>query len=666
MVLVALMVLSVSADAAAARVALEKGCAKCHGGQDANEGGFDFLFDRDALVREGFVVPARAAASRLVSRVKKGEMPPAEAWEGVPPAERRRRRAALVATLTAWVNAGAEPLIDAVAAREAPTREQLTRLMLDDLATLGTRSTTRWFIVNGGNEVALAKALNSLSWRAALVKPVPVGNALVRIDLAQLGLSRDDWEARLVPLYPFAVKTGTPDEETLARLTDSALPVLRADWFIATATRPPLYHALLRLPESEAALEPLLDVNVKEDIAKAAVLRAGFTSSGVSQNNRLLERHSTRFGAYWRSYDFASNVGARNLFERPLAFVHDGGEHIFSLPNGLFGYLLTDARGNRIDRGPTSIVRDPRRPDGAVENGLSCMGCHARGFIPKADQLGAVVKASQGSFTERERRTVALLHPEGALGVFELDTQRFAAALGELGVSLDAAEPVTAVALQYEADVGLAQAAAELGVSPGALTRALERRFEAMAPMKLGGTVKRDAFVAAFPALVKRLKLGVRLEPGVRWQGKPAPVECGLSGGDLEARAEDCAAQFPGAAVQGAFRLVARDAHAREVWLDAKRRLLWSPTQPSAQQTAAAAQCSTPVTLVEGLWFLPTARQLEEAFADGLPGTGWELLWSRDVESGHKYAAPGVAVGVAGRLEKEPNAVLTSRCISRI
>ena len=34
------------------------------------------------------------------------------------------------------------------------------------------------------------------------------------------------------------------------------------------------------------------------------MLRAGFLKSGVSDHNRLIERHESNYGAYWVSYDF--------------------------------------------------------------------------------------------------------------------------------------------------------------------------------------------------------------------------------------------------------------------------------------------------------------------------------------------------------------------------
>ena len=47
------------------------------------------------------------------------------------------------------------------------------------------------------------------------------------------------------------------------------------------------------------------------------------------------------------------------------------------------GYLLADAKGNRINVGPTDIVRDRQEIIGTPEivNGLSCMACHKQGMI---------------------------------------------------------------------------------------------------------------------------------------------------------------------------------------------------------------------------------------------------------------------------------------------
>src|SRR6185503_9031676 len=122
-----------------------------------------------------------------------------------------------------------------------------------------------------------------------------------------------------------------------------------------------------------------LRMDTLENIKQERVARAGFNSSGVSRNNRLIERHESGATVYWKSYDFGGNTGRQNLFAQPTGpganadtFLHDGGEIIFSLPNGLQAYLLVDGKGNRIDKGPVAIVSDPKQGDRQVTNGISC------------------------------------------------------------------------------------------------------------------------------------------------------------------------------------------------------------------------------------------------------------------------------------------------------
>lgn len=76
------------------------------------------------------------------------------------------------------------------------------------------------------------------------------------------------------------------------------------------------------------------------------------------------------------------------LFEqsqgRQLAvFEHDGGEIIWSLPNGLQGYMLVKGNDERIDVGPAEVVFDPNSHGGSflITNRISCMGCHRNGMF---------------------------------------------------------------------------------------------------------------------------------------------------------------------------------------------------------------------------------------------------------------------------------------------
>src|SRR6516162_4308027 len=210
------------------------------------------------------------------------------------------------------------------------------------------------------------------------------------------------------------------------------MPCVRLDWFVATASRAPLYYDLLQVPSNAAELERQLRVDVNADVQQERVARAGFNGSGISRNNRVLERHDAQTGAYWRTYDFNAvpqNLldrdillpDRRNLFAYPLGpgstdntFQHAGGEIIFSLPNGLQGYLLVNADNQRLDKGPTEIVSDLKRPDRAVEAGVSCMNCHARGILPKDDQIRDHLAKNPRAFSRADADKVRALYAPAA------------------------------------------------------------------------------------------------------------------------------------------------------------------------------------------------------------------------------------------------------------
>ena len=132
----------------------------------------------------------------------------------------------------------------------------------------------------------------------------------------------------------------------------------------------------------------------------------------------MIERHASRSGYLWTSYDFAGSRGNQNLFAFPLGpgpngFQHDGGETIFSLPNGFQGYYLSSATGARIDKGPTTMVRDPSRKDSAVTTGISCMGCHDQGLRKARDEVRDIVLGSR-TLPRDVRDKVEALHPPHA------------------------------------------------------------------------------------------------------------------------------------------------------------------------------------------------------------------------------------------------------------
>jgi WD40 repeat protein/mono/diheme cytochrome c family protein len=522
-----------------ARTILETHCHRCHGKDNTRKGGFGFVLDRDQLVARSLVVPGSPADSELYQRVAAGEMPPAK---------NPRPGKDELALLRRWIEAGAPGAATAAKPRGFLSEAAMQRRILDDLraARASQRRFLRYFtlahLANQGladrdlhtARQALSKLINSLSWHPRITRPTPIdpGETIFRIDLRHYKWTASQWD-RLVSAYPYRLSSGTPEARTLAELTTTELPYLRGDWFVATAARPPFYQDLLQLPSTERGLERLLQVDVPQDITDEMALRAGFNDSGVSKNNRLLERHDAAFGVYWRSYDFKENTGRQNLFEHPLgpaagetSFRHAGGEMIFDLPNGLHGYLLADGLGRRVDKGPIEIVSDPKRPDQRVELGVSCMTCHARGLIFKADQVRAHVEKNARAFTRAALLEVQALYvPRARLqGLLDEDNRRYLRALARTGVAPEDPEPVSTVTLRYEATLDLRSAAAELGLTARefvARLKTIAALPRALGPFRLkGGTVQRQVFQDSFPELVRVLRLD---EPQVVAARPPSP-----------------------------------------------------------------------------------------------------------------------------------------------
>jgi mono/diheme cytochrome c family protein len=517
-----------------ARDILESNCARCHGEGSPGEGGFNYVLDFEKLVARKKVVSGDAEHSKLFRRVSQGEMPP--------PGEGGPLQADAVAVLKQWIDAGAAPA-DAPADRAGFASDaQLVALMDRDLHTLPERDRrfARYFtfahLANAGRPAdelragrdALSKLLNSLSWGRQVVPPRPVDPAgtVLRIDLRDYSWNERTWQ-RVLSAYPHGLLPDSPAARSLLDAAGGDLPYVRGDWFVAQAARPPLYHDLLGLPDNEPDLQKLLHIDGPEDVRLERVARAGFNGSGISHNNRLIERHASPYGSYWRSYDFADGLGRRNLFAHPLGpgagndtFTPDGGEIIFDLPNGLHAFMLVNGAGRRLDKAPLAIVSDPHRPDRAVENGVSCMSCHTGGLIPKDDQVRADIERNAGAFRPDEADAIQGLYPaaDTLRDRFAKDNARYQKAVARTGAPATGADPVAAVVERYEKDLDLTAAAAELGLRPADLSArlngsaALARTVGQLTVP--GGTVQRSVFNDAFPGLVRELRLGTYLQPG--------------------------------------------------------------------------------------------------------------------------------------------------------
>lgn len=560
--------------AAQAYGVLKTYCYRCHGLRFDVEG-YNVL-NREILLSKvpeednelRYVVPGKPDESLMWQR--------AGVKKDMPPGNNPKPTAAEYEILKKWIEGGAPfPAIDN---RKFISEKDIYRIIVNDLrATLTEdRIFRRYFTLtslhnnsfekrigkNGKNfdgadlplaRAAFSKLANSLSWEQEIAVPriVDAGQAevVLAVDLRDLGWDERNIWNEILKLYPYGLKQDVSTDDELRELSREAyeltgthVPYLRIDWFVDTASRPPLYHTILNLPMKAEDLERQLKVDPDEDFLRDKLTRAGFAESGVSTSNRLVDRHPALYGAYWKSYDFAKSEGTGNLFQFPLgpkfddnpfdrqAFEHAGGELIFNLPNGLQGYLLIDNVGNRIDKGPINIVRDLKETSGSPEvvNGISCMACHEHGMIRFKD----TIRDGLGVFGDAQLKVRRLFQkPDTMTKLLDRDEQRFLQSLTDsTGPFLQIGgnqqrdvktfpEVVGSIARFYQKDLELEDVAAELGIpDPRELQIMIKAnprlRELGLGPLVQGAAIKRTTWqslersISPFQQAAFELELG--------------------------------------------------------------------------------------------------------------------------------------------------------------
>ena len=468
--------------AAAAELMVTTSCGDCHGDGPRIEGGLRDIADLALMVERGLIVPFNSAGSRMFQRIDAGQMPP----PGSPaPA------ASEIDVLRTWIDCGARPDPEVVPTREPiPLSAALTAIQSDlEGRAAGDRGFQRYIVLthlynlgNSDEDLALYReavslAVNSLSTDPQITVPEPIDDAqtVLRVDLRDYRWDSETW-AQIEAAYPYAVdyRRGASAmgfdasvDASIRELAGTTIPYVFGDWLVGQATRGELYYGILELPLT------LAELKAQEDIGDEA-FRTGFAESGVSFNNRVFEHRPSRFGDYWESFDFASSVGDKNIFENPVDFNEDGGEMIFSLPNGLQAYFVTDAAGTRLNEAPREIVADPSRPDAPIEAGVSCMGCHdTSGIIRKDDEIRPYAEATITDPADREAVLELYPQPDVLEARRTVAETRFRAARGATEVRDESIRPVSALLHEYEGRVDLERAAATLGITPSQLMEAV-------------------------------------------------------------------------------------------------------------------------------------------------------------------------------------------------
>lgn len=472
---------------------LQSRCSPCHTYGQGDLAGWGSVLDLSRMIDAEIVVPGKPGASRMIDRVVvRGDMPP----------KGERLSAADTDKLRAWITELKRPapvprsdedILDAIAADVLKQRTGQSDYRYFSLAHFADQG-------RPAKELAIAKqvlafVVNSLSRRGTIVAMAPIDpqGSIFRVRLTDLGWNAALWD-ELTSFYPYCLASDVAGHRALYTQLGTEAPFVRADWLLDTATRAPLYDRLIDLPATLNLLAARLGVNIANDINHPGLaepdnlVRFAVRKSGVSLHNRMAERHLGAAGQYlWVSYDFATDIGRQDVFANPLGprvvdrqafvhtFEHEAGEVIFTLANGMQGYMLVNAAGNKVAVAATNVVRDVRRPNGVVENGLSCFGCHGNnGMIRprQTDEMRRYIEGRVADFDRREFLEISVLYPPiFSPDVFTGDSTRYRSVVDTLDGggpprgNIEYTELVSLVG-EYESSVGFRGAASEFNEDP--------------------------------------------------------------------------------------------------------------------------------------------------------------------------------------------------------
>ena len=505
-----------------ANAIFQQSCLICHGPDGAYKE--TLLIEHNALIEKGTVVPGSPDTSELYKRLVTTEVAKRM------PLGQPQLPTQSIDTIRNWILVGAPDWAatsstdaDFISPGEMLNTIETHLMSLPSFDRAFARYFTMTHLYNAGESApvlkayrnGLSKLVNSLSWGGTVSNPEPIDpqETIFYIDLRHYEWDRNDGWTQIEQAYPYHIGFDAPAQTALKQQLErlqtemkSNIPSVHADWFVATAATPPLYHDLLSLPLTDSELETRLGVDVdrnRRDAPGVRVWRAGFNNSGVSNNNRMVERHAFRDGAYWKSYDFAGSVGTQNIFNHPLNFTHDGGEVIFNLPNGLQGYYLVNASGSRLDAAPIDIVSNPAASDPTVRNGISCLGCHTEGMKTFEDQVRSVIENNINPTYDKAQALRLYVEQSKMDTLLGEDMERYRVALAKTGGAVDDIEPIQRFHEVFQGSVDVAYATAVVGLETEAF---LEKIRENVGLQNAGllvldsanGSMKRDAWTSNF------------------------------------------------------------------------------------------------------------------------------------------------------------------------
>lgn len=511
---------------AAAENVLRANCGQCHGpalSPAAARAGMNYIDDIDALVDNGKITPLSAADSPVVRRMRDGSMPPVGS-NGPRPSDREIDVVAdFIDNPVFWPEFRPEPSCDG----QHMSFDDLYRAVTLDLRRedRDDRTFLRYVTLtnryNAGvcadsldrDRFALAKLVNMLSTEVRIELPEAIDSdrLIYRLDLRDYGWDRevevggrqfrDGWEA-IIAESPYAVPFAGDQADDLRDDTLTDVPLINADALLDVAAVGDLYYALIGVDVNRSLSSFIRDdlgIDVEDNIEDGDAVRAGTTRSQISRQDRVIERHEIgrRRGAYWQSFDFEADDANESIFTNPFGFNQGGTEAIFTLLNGMLGFIIADRDDNIV--GESNILLDTFQNDFVARTSVSCSNCHAQGFNNVVDEVGPFVLANRRRFQRDELEAVEEIYvpPATFARIIERDSAGYLDSLRRANLPTTGPDPVGATFVRFNASVDLAAAAGDLGVTPDELRTELNLLDPRLAALR-NASVDRDTFDAVF------------------------------------------------------------------------------------------------------------------------------------------------------------------------
>jgi len=513
---------------------IEQNCAQCHAGSAL--GGMDYILDLQKLITNGKVVPGNKEDSQLFVRMQQQSMPPAYIRDQRPTYGQIDQVGLFIdelnpEELNAVVECNPLSFVD----HDTQIQEMAADIQKVDTEDQPfTRYLTITYSSNAGDceravqrqRYALFKGINSVSTEAQIGIPKPIDSqeTIYRIDIRDYNWDRDidleddgivdfndGWDAIVAGAGEYAVEYTGDEADDLKADAATAVPFMPVNAFIQFTELDDLYYTLIGAKANLFTFErDVLGIDTVAEIEDNNLLRAGFSNSGVSKQERVLNRfdQNTAGGfAYWISFDFDGGEGNQGLanesiYQDPLDFAFTGGEAIFNLPNGMQAYYVANAKGDRLGEAPVGIVIDPAQNNGEVTNGASCHSCHNAGMITFTDTVRQYVVENRIEFDNDTYEDVLEQYADAKTfkTAMDADSELHVSRVEQAGVPRTAPDPITRLFLDFQlGNVDATIAAGELNVTKDELLDNLQLLDPKLINLgNEGGYVSRDIFTNAY------------------------------------------------------------------------------------------------------------------------------------------------------------------------